>query len=168
MFTICKNGIFMNSGLKLLSKGLRCSILSKITARMLMFHDRTAIVTYCADITLFLHAIFHRKNQISSIYMYQEVEMHLVFWCTFADLQFSRLYERTGRAIAVTTASWSALLKMLKFLIEVFKSLYLSNPWMDLVDTLPDVRYWSEVLCCTIMTHSSDFEVKVTDFENLS
>ena len=36
---------------------------------------------------------------------------------------------------------------------------------MDLVDTLPDVRYWSEVLCCTIMTHNvfnkSDVDVDV-------
>ena len=76
------------------------------------------------------------------------------------------LYESTGRAIAVTTASAlaSALLKMLKFLVQVFKILYLLNPWMDLVDTLPDVRYWSEVLGCTITTHISD----LTDFEILS
>ena len=62
----------------------------------------------------------------------------------------------------------SALLKMLKFLVKVFKSLYLLNPGMDLVDTLPDVRYWSEVLCCTIMTHIGHLEVKVMDFEILS
>ena len=37
------------------------------------------------------------------------------------------------------------------------------NLWMDLVDTLPDVRYWSEVLCYTITTHISDLEVKGTD-----
>ena len=72
----------------------------------------------------------------------------------------ARMYESTGRAIAVTTVSASAL----KFLVKVFKSLYLLNPLMDLLDTLPDVRYWSEVLCCTIMTHISDLEVKVTDF----
>ena len=36
---------------------------------------------------------------------------------------------------------------------------------MDLVDTLIDVRYWSEVLCCTIITHISDLEIKVTDFK---
>ena len=86
----------------------------------------------------------------------------------------ARLYVSTGRAIAVTTASASApafasaLLKMLKFFVKVFKSLHLLNLWMDLVDTLPDVRYWSEVLCCTIMTHIGDLEVKVTDFEVLS
>ena len=57
---------------------------------------------------------------------------------------------------------------LLKFLVKVFKSLYLLNPWMDVVDTLPDVRYWSEVLCFTIMTHISDLMVKVTDFEILS
>ena len=43
----------------------------------------------------------------------------------------ARLYVSTGRAIAVTTASSSmsasALLKMLKFLVKVFKSLYLLN-----------------------------------------
>ena len=39
---------------------------------------------------------------------------------------------------------------------------------MDLVDTLHDVRYWSEVLCCTITPNISDLEVKVTDFEILS
>ena len=37
---------------------------------------------------------------------------------------------------------------------------------MDLVDTLYIDRYWSEVLCCTIRTHLSDLEVKVTHFEN--
>ena len=46
---------------------------------------------------------------------------------------FARLYVSTGRAIAVSTASVSpsvsasALLKMLKFLAKVFKSLYLLN-----------------------------------------
>ena len=35
---------------------------------------------------------------------------------------------------------------------------------MDLVDTLPIVRYWSVVLCCTILTHLRDLEVKVMDF----
>ena len=56
------------------------------------------------------------------------------------------------------------------FLVKVFKSLHLLNPWIDPVDTLPEVRYWSEVLCCTTMTHISDLEVKVKvkDFEILS
>ena len=84
----------------------------------------------------------------------------------------ARLYKSTGRAIAVTTASALAsalaLLTMLKFLDKVFISLYLLNPWMDLVDTLPDVRYWSEVLSWTITTHISDLDVNVTDFEVLS
>ena len=57
----------------------------------------------------------------------------------------ARLHESTGRTIAVTmaTVSTSALLKMVKFLVKVFNRLYLLNPWMDLVDTLPDVGYWS-------------------------
>ena len=83
-----------------------------------------------------------------------------------ACLFLVHLYISTGRAIAVTTtsvsalASWSALLKMLKFLVKVFKSLYVLHLWMNLVDTLPDVRYWSEVLCCTITTHIGHLEVK--------
>ena len=79
-----------------------------------------------------------------------------------------RLYKSTGRAITITTVSASALatlLKMLKFLVKFFKSLCLLNPRKDLVDTLPDVRYWSEV---TITTHISDLEVKGTDFEILN
>ena len=38
---------------------------------------------------------------------------------------------------------------------------------MDLVETLSDVKYWSEVLFSTIPTHLSDLEVKVMDFEIL-
>ena len=38
---------------------------------------------------------------------------------------------------------------------------------MDLVDILPDVRCWPEVLCCTILTHIRDLDIKVTDFEIL-
>ena len=90
----------------------------------------------------------------------------------FRNHFLAHLYDSTGRAIAVNSAlvlvSASALLKMLKLLVKVFKSLYLLNPRMDLVDTLPDVRYWSEVLCYTIMTHISDLEMKGMDFEILS
>ena len=86
-------------------------------------------------------------------------------------LFLARLYESTGRAIAVTPASAlalaSALLKMLKFLVKVFISLYLLKLWIDQVDTLHVGRYWSEVLCCTIMTHLGDLEVKVMDLEIL-
>ena len=83
------------------------------------------------------------------------------------DISWTSLWssEHFLAALAVTTASGSAWLKMLKLLVKVFKSLYLLNLWMDLVDT--DVRYWSEVLWCTIMTHISDLEVKVTDIEIL-
>ena len=56
---------------------------------------------------------------------------------------------------------------MLKFLVKVFMSLYLLKLLMDQVDTLYVGRYWSEVLCCTIMTHLGDPEVKVTDIEIL-
>ena len=45
---------------------------------------------------------------------------------------------------------------MLKFLVKVFMSLYFLKLWMDQVDTSHVGRYWSEVLCCTIMTHLGD------------
>ena len=77
------------------------------------------------------------------------------------------LYESTSRVIAVTTQLVLPLCdKMLKFLVKAFKNLYHLNQWMDLVDTLPGVRYWSEVLCCTITTHISDLGVMY--FESLS
>ena len=80
---------------------------------------------------------------------------------------------RVGRSVLLFSspvrklASASALLKMLKFLVKVFMSLYLLKLWMDQVDTLHVGRYWSEVLCCTIMTHLGDLEVKVTDLKIL-
>ena len=49
----------------------------------------------------------------------------------------------------------------------IFACLYLLKMLMDLADTIHIVRYLSEVLCCTIMTHLNDYEVKVTDFEFL-
>ena len=39
---------------------------------------------------------------------------------------------------------------MLKFLVKVFRSLYLLKFEPDLIDTLPDIRYYSKMLCCTI------------------
>ena len=36
---------------------------------------------------------------------------------------------------------------------------------MDLVDTLPVVQYWSEVLYSTIITHLRNLQVKIIDFE---
>ena len=73
-----------------------------------------------------------------------------------------------GVLFSSPTAVTKALQKVFKFLVKVFKSLYLLNPWMNLVDTLPDVRNWSEVSCCNISTHINDLEVKVSHFEILS
>ena len=99
--------------------------------------------------------------------MHSHVVGFVTRWLIFSSpVRKYRYSYRVTRASALASAS--ALLKMLKFLVKVFKSLYLLNPKMDLVDTLPDVRYWSEVLCYTIMTHISDLEVKGTDFEILS
>ena len=54
---------------------------------------------------------------------------------------------------------------VINFFVKVSISLYLLDMLMDQVDTLHIGRYWSEVLCCTIMTHLGDLEFKVTDFE---
>ena len=51
-------------------------------------------------------------------------------------------------------------------MMEVFKRLYHLNIWMEAVHICPDVRYWSEGLCCTNLTHMSDLEVRVMDLEN--
>ena len=53
------------------------------------------------------------------------------------------------------------------FWLKVFRIGYLLNLWMDLVDTTPDVRYWSKILRCSIPTPRLliDLEVKVTDLE---
>ena len=52
-------------------------------------------------------------------------------------------------------------------LVKVFISLYLLKLLMDQVDTWHLGSYWSKVLCCTIMTHLGDLEVKVTVLEIL-
>ena len=36
---------------------------------------------------------------------------------------------------------------------------------MEVIRTCPDVRYWSEVLYCTVPTHMNDVEVKAVDLE---
>ena len=66
------------------------------------------------------------------------VQIHCYFFLKKCENPFlARLYESTGRAIAVTPASAfvsalaSALLKMLKFLVKVFIWLYLLNMLMD-------------------------------------
>ena len=56
---------------------------------------------------------------------------------------------------------------MLKFFVKVFISIFLLNTLMDQVDTFPDVRYWSDILCCTMVIHLHDIGVKFTDLENL-
>ena len=45
-------------------------------------------------------------------------------------------------------------------MVKVFASLYPLNFYMDLVDTLPVVRHWSEVLCFTIMTYLCNLQVE--------
>ena len=54
-----------------------------------------------------------------------------------------------------------------KLSVKIFISLYLLNMSMDQVDTLHVDRYWSQVLCCTIIIHLYVLEVKVTDLEIL-
>ena len=66
--------------------------------------------------------------------------------------------------MAVTMAL--VLASALKFLVKVFKRLYLLNPWMEEGHTCHDVSYWSEVLICTILTHMSDLDLRVMDVES--
>ena len=58
----------MNSGLKVLPKGLRCSILSKITARMLTFRDQVPAFSLRGFI------VFHCfKCYLASFFRYKTV-----------------------------------------------------------------------------------------------
>ena len=38
---------------------------------------------------------------------------------------------------------------------------------MEVAHTCPDVRYWSQVLYCTIPAHMSDLLFKVTDLKKI-
>ena len=53
---------------------------------------------------------------------------------------------------------------MLKILVKI-KCLDLLNILMDHVNTIYVVRYWSELLFCTIMNTLGDLKVKVTDLK---
>ena len=53
------------------------------------------------------------------------------------------------------------------FLVNAFRSLYLLMFEPDLTDTLPDIRYCSKILCCTIPNPFTNLEFKVKDFEIL-
>ena len=56
---------------------------------------------------------------------------------------------------------------MLKFLVKVFVTLDLLKFELDLADTVPDIRYYSIILCCTIPIPLTNLEIKVTHFEIL-
>ena len=75
-------------------------------------------------------------------------------FCTF----LARLYESTGRAIALplALALASALTKMLKFYVKVFKTLYFLNPQMDLVYIWYKYRCWSKILLSSIYNPAYD------------
>ena len=76
----------MNSGLKVLPKSLKCSILSKITERMLTFCDRPTDVTYCADIILFLHATSGGLSQTAAFPLRRFPVFHCFkcYWASFS------------------------------------------------------------------------------------
>ena len=79
-----------------------------------------------------------------------------------------KLYAAPSQFTWMTFRSRSQTKKFcIKILVKVFRSLYLLNMLMDQVDTLHVDRYWSQVLCCTIMTHLDDLEVKVMDLDIL-
>ena len=56
-----------------------------------------------------------------------KIKIRQVWLYHYCDMFLDCLYESTGRATGVASVSASALLKMLKFLVKVFKNLYLLN-----------------------------------------
>ena len=67
--------------------GLRCSILSTITARMLTFRDRTADIIYCADLTFFLHTMWGGQSQTAAFSLSQFLVFHC-FKCYLASFSW--------------------------------------------------------------------------------
>ena len=61
------------------------------------------------------------------------------------------------------TPQVSALTKMLKFYVKVYKTLYFLNSEMDFVYIWYDYGCWSKFFLGTIHTPAYDLEVKVTD-----
>ena len=70
-------------------------------------------------------------------------------------------------SLTLRSRSHGLWIVLLNFLVKVFRNGYFLNLWMDLVDTIPDVSYWSKILRCSIPTPNllTDLEVKVTDLE---
>ena len=68
----------------------------------------------------------------------------------FTNIFLAHLYKSTGRAIALPLAS--ALTKMLKFYVKVFKTSYFLNPLMDLVDIWYNYTCWFKILLSPIHT----------------
>ena len=107
------------------------------------------------------------------------IELHNVLDNQLIDLPHTkflpRLCESTKRAIALPPASASALapaavaalIKMLKFYVKVFKTLYFLNPGMDFVYIWHDYGCWSTILLATIPTPANGLEVKVIELEIL-
>ena len=79
----------------------------------------------------------------------------------FDTLHVARYWSEVLRSTIMTHPGWpwgqghGLRNFVFKFLVKVFVSLvYLLTILMDWVDTLYVARYWSKVLCSTIMTHS--------------
>ena len=119
--------------------------------------DKTSGFTHWSESSLFVHAM---KKPV------------LMNWPILA-----RLYESTGRAIAllptsalalasasalalasasVADAAASALTKILKFYVKVFKTSYFLNPQMDLVYIWYSYRCWSKILFSPIHISAHD------------
>ena len=56
------------------------------------------------------------------------------------------------KVLPPASALASALTKMFKFYVKVFKTLYFLNPQMELLYIWYDYRYWSRILFSTIPT----------------
>ena len=69
-----------------------------------------------------------------------------------------------GSALALSA---SALTKVLKFYVKVFKTSYFLNPQADLVYIWYNYRCWSKIFLSPIHTHTYGVQVKVTDLEIL-
>ena len=120
--------------------------------------------------TLFQRCVFaglYFWNGQKQICCNKNEKMHTKLTCTFkfacTKVQEELLHcESTGRAIALPLASTSALAaasaltKMLKFYVKVFKTSYFLNPLMDFVYIWYNYRCWSKILLSHIHIPAHD------------
>ena len=105
----------------------------------------------------------HSKNFVSSLFSKVQLVKYAfkIYQRGYLNLSFFL----SSSALPAESALASALTKMLKFYVKVFKTLYFLNHRVDLLYIWHDISYWSKILFGITPTPAYDLKVKVTDLE---